>query len=409
MKVQSRNNRARRLSRAMVLPALWALLVLSTLVGLTGCGDEAREPAAPQAPPVTVASPEVRDIRDFMVFTGTSHAAESAEVMARVTGTLKSVEFRPSTPVKAGDLLFTIEDTRYRALRDAARAALASAQANLERSEVELKRVQKAGRSNAVSDMDVDRAKADRDMARASVSSAQAALDEAELNLGYTQVRSPIDGVVSRSLVDRGNLVGQAGPTPLTRVNALQPIYVYFHASESALLSYLAQSGRIDQGKPMDKKGEEPARRTPAYVELANETGFPREGVVDYIDNEVDARTGTIELRARLENEDGTVFPGLFVRVKVEGAKIPDAVLVPETAVGSDLGGKYVLTVGEDNIVQQIYVRLGAAQGDGTVHVRQGLRGDETIIINGQVFARPGAPVPPLTEEQMRAMGASRG
>ncbi|PID78535.1 efflux transporter periplasmic adaptor subunit [bacterium DOLZORAL124_64_63] len=396
MKVHSRNNRARRLSTAMTL------LVLPALLGLTGCGDKAQKSAAPKAPPVTVASPEVRDIRDFMVFTGTSQAAESAEVMARVTGTLKSVEFRPSTPVKAGDLLFTIEDTRYRALRDAARAALASAQANLERSELELKRVQKAGRSNAVSDMDVDRAKADRDMARASVSSAQAALDEVELNLGYTRVKSPIDGVVSRSLVDRGNLVGQAGPTPLTRVNALQPIYVYFHAPESALLSYLAQ------GKRMGQKSEGPARRIPAYVELANETGFPREGVVDYIDNEVDARTGTIELRARLENEDGAVFPGLFVRVKVEGAEIPDAVLVPETAVGSDLGGKYVLTVGEGNIVQRIYVRLGAAQGDGTVHVRQGLRGDETIIINGQVFARPGAPVMPLTAEQMRAMRATR-
>lgn len=389
MKVLNMNIRQNR-----VLPA--AVLVL--ILGLAGCGGDTQQAAAPQAPPVTVSSPTVRTIQQYAVFTGSSRAVQSADVTARVSGTLETVDFEPSSPVKQGDLLFTIEETKYRAARDAAQAALASAQANLDRSEVELKRVEKASRSRAVSEMDVDRARADRDMARANVSSARAALDEAELNYSYTRVTAPFDGVVNRNLVDAGNLVGQGGPTLLTRINRIQPIYVYFHVPESVVLAYLSS------GKRAEKYETGHSDPLPAHVELANETGFPHAGVVDFIDNEVDVRTGTIELRVRLENEDLALFPGLFVRVKVTGEDIPDAVLVPETAVGSDLGGKYVLIVDENSTVQQIYVELGASQEGGTIHIVKGLKGDETIVVNGLMFARPGSKVTPLTAEQFEAM-----
>jgi multidrug efflux system membrane fusion protein len=389
MKVLYTNIRQNR-----ILPA--AVLVL--ILGVAGCGGDAQQTAAPMAPPVTVSTPTVQTIQQYAIFTGSSRACQSADVTARVSGTLETVDFEPSMPVKEGDLLFTIEETRYRAARDAAQAALASAQANLARAEVELKRVEKASQSRAVSEMDVDRSRADRDMARANVSSAQAALDEAELNYSYTRVTAPFSGVVNRNLVDAGNLVGQGGTTLLTRINRVQPIYVYFHVPESVVLAYLSS------GKRAEKYETGQSDPIEAHVELANETGFPHGGVVDYIDNEVDARTGTIELRVRLENEDLALFPGLFVRVKVTGEEIPDAVLVPETAVGSDLGGKYVLIVDETSTVQQVYVELGAPQEGGTIHIAQGLKGDETIVVNGLMFARPGSKVTPLTAEQFEAM-----
>jgi multidrug efflux system membrane fusion protein len=246
--------------------------------------------------------------------------------------------------------------------------------------------------------MDVDRSRADRDMAIAAVAHAKANLDDAELSLSYTRVVSPIEGVASRNLVDAGNLVGQSGPTLLTRVNKLRPIYVYFHAPESLVLKYLAEREDVlDEDKQRKDGGE-------AFVARATDVGFPFVGVIDFIDNEVDRNTGTIEMRVRLENEKLDFFPGLFVRIKVLGEEMPDGILVPEVALGSDLGGKYILTVGENNIVVQKYVTLGLPQSGGLIHIREGLTGDETIIVNGLMFARPGMPVTPLTAEQFAAM-----
>ena len=372
--------------------------ILVLTLGFFGCGKE--EPPARQAPPVTVGKPTVSTVRAYALFTGFSRAIESADVMARVEGVLETVDFEPSSEVTKGDLLFTIEKRKYKALRDAAHASLQSAQADLLRTETELKRVEKASQSRAVSEMDVDRARADRDMAIASVAAGRANLDEAQLNYSYTDVVSPIDGQVSRRLVDPGNLVGHSGPTQLTRVNRLKPIHVYFHAPESVVLRFLKNRPR-DMYQEMHNEDHGEAR-----VALATDTGYPHLGFIDYVDNEVDTSTGTIEMRVVLENEDLEIFPGLFVRVKVTGPEIPDAVQVPEVAIGTDLGGKYVLTVGDNNIVEQKYVTLGEPQEGGLVHITEGLEGTEMIIVNGLVFARPGLPVTPLTPEQFKAMQA---
>jgi RND family efflux transporter MFP subunit len=385
--------------RSVRTPALVAVLV--ALAAAAGCGGDAQQ-AAPQAPPVTVAQPETRDIRDYGIFTGSVRAVESADVVARVAGRLERVEYTVSSVVREGDVLFTIEKEKYQAARDAAFANLKSAEADLARAEAELVRVEKASRSRAVSEVDVDRAVADRDMARAAVLSAQAGLADAELSLSYCTVVAPIGGFAGRNQVDRGNLVGQSGPTLLTTINNLEQVYVYFNVPEPLLLKFLADN----RESGMDP--DEAKRDLPAAVSLANETDFPHEGRVDFIDNEVDARTGTIEMRAVLDNAAHFLFPGLFVRIKVPGAPIAGAVVIPETALGTDLGGKYVYVVGENNLVEQRYVELGLPQEGGTVHVREGLAGDETVIVNGLMFARPGLPVTPLTAEQFEAMLAQQ-
>jgi len=374
-----------------------AVTLLVLLLGLASCAQEAAP--ARQAPPVTVAKPVVGTVANYMIFTGSSRAYETTDVVARVAGALETVEFEVSSPVQMGDLLFTIEDERYLAARNVAQAAVASAKADLLRSETELRRVEKASESRAVSEMDVDRARADRDMAIAAVASAEAHLSDAELDLSYTQVVAPISGFVGRNLVDPGNLVGQGESTKLTRINRVTPIYVYFHAPESVVLKFLDDRRAIMDGEEHEKENI-----GKIAVGLANEDGFPHEGVVDFIDNQVDPNTGTIELRAKLENVDQALFPGLFVRIKATGRSIPDAVMVPAVSVGTDLGGKFVLVVGEENIVQQVYVDMGDPQEDGLVHIKSGLTGDETVIVNGLMYARPGLPVTPLTAEQMAAM-----
>jgi len=366
---------------------------------LVGCGKEAAPPRQP--PPVTVAKPELRTIQEYGIFTGTSRAVEMAEVVARVAGRLETVDFEPGRRVEKNEILFTIEPDAYIASRDAAAASVKSAEAELLRAETELRRVTRASESNAVSDMDVDTAQASRDKAEAGLLSAQAVLADAELNLSYTSVRSPIQGVVGRNLVDAGNLVGQSGPTLLTTVNKLQPIFVYFHVPEPVVLRFLAAVRELDADEDFD---ESRGNEGQAFIELANETGFPHEGVVDFVNNTVDPNTGTIELRVRLENERLSLFPGLFVRIKVIGTDIPDQVLVPESAVGSDLGGKYLYIVGENNIVEQRYVSLGLLQEDGTVQIPEGVSAEETIIVNGLMFARPGMPVTPMTAEQFQQM-----
>ena len=366
-------------------------------LGVVSCGGGAPDQAR-QAPPVTVAKPVKRTVQDYGIFTGSTRAVESAEIVARVAGRLESVDYDPSTVVAKGTLLFTIERERYQAARDAAFAQLQSAKADLARAEAELVRVERASKSRAVSEVDVDRAVADRDMAKAAVLSAQAGLADAELSLSYTEVRAPFDGLVSRNMVDRGNLVGQGGTTVLTTINRMHPAYVYFNVPENLVLEFMAAR----RASGMDE--QEAKRGLRAFVALANEDGYTHEGAIDYIDNTVDPRTGTIEMRAVMPNEQFFFFPGLFVRVKVPGQEFYDAVVIPETALGTDLGGKFVYVVGEGNIVEQRYVRLGLSQGDGTVHVRDGLTGDETVIVNGIMFARPGLPVQPLTAEQFEAM-----
>ncbi|RKZ86675.1 MAG: efflux transporter periplasmic adaptor subunit [Gammaproteobacteria bacterium] len=371
------------------------VLTLLILPLLTACIDKEQEQAAVrEAPKVRVTQPVIKTIKKYSIYTGTTRAFKSADVVARVAGRLESIDFIASSEVKKGDLLFRIEKEKYQAQHDNDQALLESAKAELALAKTEVMRMEQASHNRAVSELEVDKAKAHKDVAIASVKSAQAALADSGLNLSYTNVVSPISGVVSREMVDAGNLVGQDGTTLLTRVNAMQPMYVYFNVSESSILKFLDRPSKTDDvAEDIDK------RKISAFVERGNESDFPHEGLIDYIDNEVDGNTGTVEVRLRLANEDLKFFPGLFVRIKVPGADIEDAVLVKEAAIGSDLGGKYVLIVGDNDVVELRYVTLGLPQAEGYVHIISGIETGETYIVNGILRARPGLPVQPQKEE----------
>ena len=355
------------------------------------CAGEQQVAAPPPAPEVTVANPLTRDVIDYAEFTGRTQAYESVEVRARVAGELREMRFAPSQSVQQGDVLFVIEPEPYEAARDIAAANIAQWEAELARAESDLSRLEQALETQAVSEQEVDKARADVKTAEANLASARASLVNAELELSYTQVRSPITGLVSRNLVDLGNLVGSGQNPLLTTVNRIDPIYAYFDVSESRLLPIL---DNLDVTLGEGRTGEE----TPVYLGLDDEEGWPHEGVIDYFDNTVDTSTGTIQVRGNFPNPTGKLFPGLFARIRVPRGNLPDAVLVDESAIGTDLGGKFVLVVGDEDVVELRHIELGPLQEDGMRVVLSGLEPAERYIVNGLQRARPGLPVTPTTE-----------
>ena len=391
---------------------VWIAVLAAGLL-TSGCGGE---DVIRQAPEVTVSQPVVRPVQPYVDFTGTTRAVEAVEVRARVGGVLEQQLFSASDVVEEGDVLFIIEQEQYQAARDEAMALLRSAVADSALKESNLERIQIAIETNAVSRQDLDRAQAERDAAVAAVLGAQARLSRAQLDYEYTTVRSPIAGQVGRRRVDPGNLVGFGEQTLLTTVNRMQPIHVLFNAPEWVVLAMLRamqevrdQPGDASTIESMESStGEQNAEELEAQKEVArvligtsaDADTFPFRGYIDFIGNTVDPSTGTIELRALFENEDLLLFPGLFVRVRVMAVEASDALLVDERAIGTDLGGKYLFLVGENNIVERVYVTVGQPQPDGTIVVEEGLDPDATYISNGLLRARPGLPVTPMTEEE---------
>jgi len=373
-----------RLANCLALASAGAMLVT--------CGTG--EPPAPAPPEVTVALPLQQDVVEYLELTGRTEAIESVEIRARVSGALERVAFNPSSQVNRGDLLFVIEPEPYIANRERAIAEVKKWEAELARAKSDLERLELAIQTNAVSQQEVDRARADLDQADASLLGAKASLTQVELDLSYTEVRSPISGMVSRRLVDVGNLVGSGENTLLTTVVKIDPIYAYFDVSERIVLEVLESRGRTFT----DERAVEPRDEAAVFLGLANEEGWPHKGFIDYIDNTVDTGTGTIPVRGVFSNPTGKLFPGLFARIRVPRGVLDDALLVSERAIGTDLGGKYLLLVGEDNVVELRHVELGSLQ-EGMRVIYSGLKPDEHYIINGLQRARPGLPVTPKEQE----------
>jgi RND family efflux transporter MFP subunit len=370
--------------------SLFLFILASLGPALNGCNRE----QAPQPPPptVTVSKPVVKDVVEWDEYTGRLEAVDTVDVRARVSGYLQSIHFKDGQTVKAGDLLFVIDPRPYQAELDRAEAELKLAKARLDLARNDLVRARKLVGVRAISEEEADTRASDERVAQATVEQAQAAVQAAKLNVEFTQVRAPISGLISRKLVTEGNLIdGGTGGTLLTTIVSLDPVYCYFEADEQSYLRYtnLEQEGM----KPDSRQG-----KPPAFMELVDETGFPHEGYIDFIDNRLDPNTGTIKGRGVFPNPDGKLTPGLFARMKITGSGQYEAVLVPDEAVGSDQSQKYVMVVNPEDTVEYRQVTLGP-RVNGLRVIRQGVDRQDRIIVNGLQRAMPGVKVSPVEED----------
>jgi membrane fusion protein, multidrug efflux system len=347
---------------------------------LSGCtSSEAQPKAATPAPPVTVADVVHRPLRDWSEYTGRLEAVQSVEIRPRVSGYIDRVAFEEGTRVKKGQLLYRIDPRPFQAEVDRLAAARTRAQSELELAKANHARAQRLINENAVSHEEFDRLSSADSVAVSDVAAANAALDAARLNLEFTEVRSPIDGRVSRALITLGNLVSSA--SLLTTVVSDDPVYASFDADEQTFLRHSRVANRS-------------AGVDPVFMGLADEKDYPHEGRLNFVDNQVDRKTGTIRTRGVFANPDGVFTPGLFVRIRLVGRDTRDAVLIDDRAVGTDLGKKFVYVLKGDNTVDYRDVTLGP-EVDGMRIVDAGLKPGETIVINGLQRVRPGASVAP--------------
>lgn len=368
--------------------ALFFAAVASAFVVCVGCGPKANTFVEPPPPEVTVSTPSEQPVTDSLDLTGTTAPIESVEVRARVQGFLERVDFKDGARVKAGELLFEIDPRTYQAEFDRDEAALAQAEAHLTRTKSDFKRAEDLLPKNAISRSDYDLTVSERDEAEASVQVAQANLRAAKLNLDYTKVLSPINGRASRRLVDVGNLVGATDKTLLTTVVNDDSIYVYANISEYDLL-------RLNRKSQQESKDNGKAERpTKALLGLADETDYPHEGWIDFVDNRVDSSTGTLRVRAIFPNDKRLLMPGLFVRLRIPLETRP-GLLVPDLAVLADQNGRYVLVVNDQEVVEQRSVTAGMTLDHQRV-IEDGLTLTDRVVVNGLQRARPGVKVKPV-------------
>lgn len=370
-------------------PERWrALGLFAALLPIAGCK---------QSPPPVAALPEIataqvvsKRIKDWDEYTGRFQAVDSVEVRPRASGYIDEVKFREGQPVKKNDVLFVIDQRPYQADHARARAGLELARSQLELAKLEAARAQKMKDSGAVSREELDTRLSQLNQQEANVAAAQATLDSAALMLSFTKVVAPIDGRVGRAEVTKGNLVtgGNEGGTLLTTIVSIDPIYVYFEGDENAYLRYQAMAREGERASSRDAEN-------PVRVGLADEVGFPHEGRMDFVDNQLDVRTGTIRARAVLSNRAGRFTPGLFARVQLLGSAEHDAVLIDDRAIGTDQNQRFVLVVGPDDKLQYRTVQLGR-NIDGLRVIRQGLSTGDSIVISGLQRVRPGMQIKPV-------------
>ena len=369
-----------RRSKSAVSATLMAVAVL-----LAGC-DGKRASDAPPAPVVTVSKPLQREITEWDEYTGRFAAVATVEVRPRVSGFIDSIHFKDGEVVKQNDLLFTIDQRPYKFAAAQARADLQRARAKLEIADLDYQRALPLVRNQTVTEREFDTRRSTQKDAAAATESAEAILQQAQLNLEWTEVRAPIAGRISDRRVDAGNLVvgGSVGATLLTTIVSIDPIYFIFDGSEADFLHYLRLAAA----------GTRPSSRdapNPVAVRLSDEADFTHEGRMDFVDNAVSIKTGTMRARAIFPNKDGLLTPGFFGRLRLFGGH-HESLLVPDSAISSDQSSKIVYVVAEDGTVGVKRVELGAMVDDLRV-IRTGLESSDTVVIDGLARARPGQKV----------------
>ena len=372
----------RRRPRIAATGALIAVL-------LAGC--EQNTYVAPPPPKVDVVLPVQHPITRYLEETGNTAPIKSVDLVARVQGFLESIDYKDGDFVKEGTPLFAIEPETYKLKLDQARAAEAGAQASLKVAEADYKRQVDLVARQAVAQVTLDTSTSNRDNAQANLQQAQASTRIAEVNFGYTKVTAPFDGIVSAHMVSVGELVGAASPTQLATIVALDPIYVNFNVNEQDVLRVREEARRRGL-KPSDLKS------VPVEVGLQTETGYPHQGKLDYAAPTINQSTGTLAVRGVVPNPDRVLLPGFFVRVRVPVDKQPNALLVPDTALGSDQSGRYLLVVTTENVVEQRKVQTGPLEGDLRV-IESGIKPEDRVVAAGLLRAVPGQKVDPQLQK----------
>ena len=359
---------------------------LLALAVLAGCSGQASE-GPPPAPQVGVATVAIKPVRQWDEYSGRIEAVESVELRPRVSGYIEQVNYREGQEVKKGDVLFTIDARSYRAELARAQADLSRARTRAELGRSEAERARRLSEQQVISTEAWEQRRSAAEQAQADVAAAQAAVETARLAMEWTQVRSPIDGRAGRALVTAGNLVGAGdAASVLTTVVSLDKVHVHFDADERSFLRY-AEMARDGQ-RPSERDGQ-----VPVQVALADESGFPHAGTVDFLDNQVDRGTGTIRARAVLDNADRRFTPGLYARVRVLGSGEFKAALVDDKAVLTDQDRKYVYVVDGEGKAQRRDVQVGRKAGELRI-VEQGLAAGDKVIVSGvQKVFFPGMPV----------------
>ena len=369
---------------------LCTVLAVITL-SLSACKKAAPPPQGPL--PVNVLTVVEKEVHEWDEYTGRLDAVESVEVRPRVSGYITEVKFEAGAMVKNGDLLYVIDPRPYQADFDRAAAEFERTQAELKLAQIELDRAKDLRSKNTISASEFDQKAATHQQSSAAARAAEAAKNSAALNLEFTQVKSPIDGRVSDARITVGNLVQPgAGPeSVLTTVVSVDPIYVRVDADENSLLKYVK----------LDEEGKRKSARNaqmPAWIQLGNETDFPHEGVVDFVDNRLDPGTGTVRARVTLRNWSPLVVPGFFARVRVAGATPYRAALIDDKVISSQQGLKYAYVVRPDNTIERRNLETGPIF-EGKRIIRKGLADGEKVVSTRLQLLQPGMPVTPIEEK----------
>jgi RND family efflux transporter MFP subunit len=382
-------------------------LVLSLGLGLAGCSAPPEEMGEPPPPAVTVDYPLVREVLDYAQFTGRVTPVDSVKVRARVWGYLQKVNFVEGAEVQKNDVLFEIDPQTYQTAVDQAKARLALAEAQLTQMASEATRQTYLRGKDAVAQEELERALTARATATATVAAARADLKRAELDLAFTKVRAPVAGRVGRTQVTVGNLVqsGETGGTVLTTLVSLEPMWAYFDVDELTFQQVSPLVRAVRAQKTQDAPDDELPL---VQLGLAGETGFPHQGHIDFVDNQVDPNTGTARMRGVFPNGDQALTPGLFARIHLPLGRAHRAVLITDRAIDTDQGQKVAYIVNAANVVERREVVLGGLH-EGLREIKSGVEPGERVVVDGIQRVRGGIPVVPNRAETPPAQTAKLG